>query len=653
MAKKSIDSRNLDLAFKPEDDFYRYACGGWIASHPMRGEYSRYGVFDFIAEKSRKQLKKLITTLSNNPDADIQGTIAQKVNTIYSQVLDKDRLNKEGINPIRHLIERIKSFQIEDFTGFIGWLHLGVADLFFGSGVTVDSKDSNRHIFGLTEAGLTLGDRDYYLEENDRNKTVLKAYKLYVKDMMSLAGFSTEEALRIFETVMKIEKQFAIHKHTREQRRDPNLRYNIFTLEDIKKRYNFLDWDIYFNSLGINPCNANITNPEFFDFLNNFIPTLSQREIIDYALYDTISGASGLLGQDFEKLNFRLFEKVMSGTKRRRPRWKKAMGLVNSIFGEAIGQLYVAKYFPPQNKLYMRGLVENLRISLASHIKEAEWMSTPTKKKALEKLKALSVKIGYPDKWKDYSEIIILPQASLWENVFNASQWFIKDNLSKLGKPVDKEEWHMYPQTVNAYYSPINNEICFPAGILQPPYFDIKADDALNYGAIGVVIGHEMTHGFDDQGRQFDKNGNLYNWWTKKDEKQFNSLADKLVAQFDKVEIADGVHANGRFTLGENIADQGGLRVALSAYLSVLKKGNTSDLSGFSPLQRFYLSYAGIWASSQREEEKLVRVKSDPHSLEDLRVNETLRNIREFFDAFDIKEGDKMYRSEKERVVIW
>lgn len=655
MKVKDSFQKYLNPSADPKKDFYEFANGAWIAAHPLKANRSRFGVFDLIADKARNRINRMIKTLGENPEAAVEGTIEQKINDIYQQVLDTERLDREGIAPIRHILQKIENSDLSDLTHEIVWLHHGLSDVFFGAGVTVDSKDSNSHIFGFTEVGLTLGDRDYYLEDSETNLKIRKEYERYVKEIMMLAGYSEEEATRIRNNVVALERQFAEDKHTREQRRDPNLRYNLFTVEEFKKRYTFIDWDAYFDYLKVRPGKMTVTNPEFLDFINDLLPALPERKIKDYFLYEVVSDASGLLGEDFEKLNFHLFSRVMSGVKRRQPRWKKAMGLANSMFGEAIGQLYVKKYFPEINKEYMKGLVENLRSALAVHIREAGWMGESTKEKALEKLSLLRVKIGYPDKWKDYSEIKIDGKKSLWENVFNASLWFIDDNLNKLDKPVDKDEWHMYPQTVNAYYSPINNEICFPAGILQPPYFNPKAPDALNYGAIGVVIGHEMTHGFDDQGHNFDKDGNLNPWWAPEDEERFKELSEKLVSQFDAVEIAPGVHANGRFTLGENIADQGGLRIALTAYLNSQKgkKTKKESMSDFTPLQQFYISYANVWASSEREEEKIARVKTDPHSLEENRVNVTLKNIEEFFKAFGIKRGDKMYRPKKDRVIIW
>ncbi|MDE6681855.1 MAG: M13 family metallopeptidase, partial [Muribaculaceae bacterium] len=481
----------------------------------------------------------------------------------------------------------------------------------------------------------------------------LKAYEIYVKRILELTGFPEEDRERIWKTLIRVETEFARHKMTREERRNPLLRYNMMSIEEIREKYPNIEWDRYFKGIGINEIDkANIVSTGFMTFLNDYLPTLSEREIKDLLILDIIESAGDSIGDEYYKASFE-FSKVMSGVEEMEPRWKRAMGVANSMFGEAVGKLYVEKYFPEENKRYMLNLVENLRKALGKHIDNLSWMSETTKEKAREKLATFTVKIGYPDKWKDYSEIDVDPALSFQENLLRASRWYAKDNYSKLNKPVDKEEWHMYPQTVNAYYNPTSNEICFPAGILQAPYFDVNADDALNYGGIGVVIGHEMTHGFDDSGRRFDKNGNLNEWWQEEDEKKFNELADKLVAQFDAVEVAPGVKANGRFTLGENIADQGGLRIAMTAYLDSRGNEQAEEIDGLSPLQRFYLSYSNVWADNIREAEILDRTQSDPHSLGRNRVNVTLRNLEPFFEAFDIKAGDKMYRPEEERVIIW
>ena len=653
LTKKGIDPKNLDLAVNPGVDFYEYACGGWIKEHPLPKEYSRYGQFDALREKARLQLKDLIIGLGDSEDAKIKGSISQKVSDLFNLGMDVERLNREGVKPLLPFIQKIENFRKEELTDYLAWIHNGLSSAFFNTGVSVDTKNSDIHIYSVGETGLGLGDRDYYLEKNETNSKIMEGYEKYVKRIMSLAGYSEEDAQRVWDTVIALETEIAKHKYTREQRRNPNLLYNVVSKDEFVKRYPSVDWQKYFDSFSVSPDRINVVHPDFMSFINDLIPRLSEREIKDYLLFELISDSTGLLGEQFEDADFEMYDKLMSGIEEKKPRWKRAMVIPNSMFGEAIGELYVRKYFPERNKEYMVNLVENLRKALGEHISRLEWMSEETKEKALDKLSSMTIKIGYPDKWKDYSELFIDPEKSYWENVYNASLWFIKDNISKLDKPVDKEEWHMYPQTVNAYYSPINNEICFPAAILQPPFFDIDADDALNYGAIGVVIGHEMTHGFDDQGRQFDKSGNLKNWWTAEDEKRFKELTEKLVDQFNAVEIAPGVHANGEYTLGENIADQGGLRVAFTAYNNLTEGTEKTEIGGFTPAQRFYLSYAGVWGGSIREEEKLVRTKSDPHSLEKNRVNETLKNITPFVEAFDIKEGQPMFRPENERVVIW
>lgn len=651
--KYGINKENLDSEVNPGEDFYMFACGGWKKNHPLKGEFARFGTFDMLRETAREQLKELILTLSENPDAKVPGTIAQKVADLYSMGMDEAKINETGNKPILPLLEKVETFRMEDLTDIISWMHLGIASPLFGTGVGPDAGNADVNIMHIGEAGLGLGDRDYYLEKNERNDEVMKAYQRYVKRVLELTGYDESVRNRVWETLIKVETDFARHKMTREERRDPLARYNIMGLEEIKNRYSNIEWDRYFKGIGVEGLEkANVISPKFMEFLNEYLPSLTEREIKDLLILDVITSAGGSIGDDYYEASFE-FSKVLSGVEEMEPRWKRAMGIANSMFGEAVGKLYVEKYFPEANKKYMLELVENLKKGLGKHIQNLSWMSESTKMKALEKLAAFKVKIGYPDKWKDYSEISIDPTLSYQENLLRASEWYAKDNYGKLKKPVDKEEWHMYPQTVNAYYNPTSNEICFPAGILQAPYFDVKADDALNYGAIGVVIGHEMTHGFDDSGRKFDKNGNLNEWWQEKDSEKFNRLADRLVEQFDSVEVAPGVHANGRYTLGENIADQGGLRVALTAYLDSRKEDEMQEIDGFSPLQRFYLSYANVWADNIRDEEVLDRTKSDPHSLGRNRVNVTLRNLAPFLEAFKIKEGEPMFRPEEERVIIW
>lgn len=644
----------IDTTIDPRNDFYDYACGGWQKSHPLKAEYSRYGVFDLIRDKSLIQIKELIENLENSPETAVSGSISQKINDIYRLGMDMDRRNKEGATPILPIVERIQNLSRDNLDETFAWLHRGAGGGFFGFGVGADPDDADMNILHVSECGLMLDDRDYYLEKNERNDEILKAYKDYVLKIMQLTGYSPEDAFRVWESVIEIETEIARHKKTREERRNPLLSYNKMSLEDFIQKYDAIDWKSVFEGAGLElPEGLNVISPAFIEFINSYIPSLELQKIKDYLVFTAIAEATGTLSEDYQKADFELYGRVMSGREEMKPLWKRVMGIPNSMFGEAVGQLYVEKYFPAESKTYMMNLVENLRNALKTHISNLDWMSEETKEKALIKLSDLKVKIGYPDKWKDYSEITIDPKKSFHANVLAASEWFIQDGYSKLGKPVDKDEWFMTPQTVNAYYHPTMNEICFPAAILQSPYFDKDAPEASNYGAIGVVIGHEMTHGFDDQGRRFDAAGNLNDWWTKEDEERFNSLTDKLVDQFDAIEVAPGVHANGRFTLGENIADQGGLRIALTAYGKALNIENPEENLTDEQLRDFYLAYASVWASNIRPEDILSRTKTDPHSLEKNRVNETLKNITPFSRAFNIKEGDKMYRLPKDRVVIW
>lgn len=653
-SKHGIEKANLDSDVDPKQDFYMYACGGWKKNNPLGAEFSRFGTFDQLRENARNQLKELILNLSDNPQSKIKGTNAQKVSDLYALGMNSARLNREGAAPLMPMLDKINSMKPEEFTSTLAWLHNGLGGSFFGTGVGADAKNADMNIMHIGEPGLGLGDRDYYLEQNETNGKIMAAYERYIKRMMELIGYDKKEQQRVWDNVISIETEIARNKKTREERRNPQLRYNMMTMDEILKSYPNIDWKAYFSALGLPEVDkANVSSVKYMEFINEYLPKLNQQQIKDLMTVDLVTSSSNLLSDDFQEANFEMFDRTMSGIEQMEPRWKRVMTIPNSMFGEAVGELYVAKYFPEENKTYMKQLVENLRKALGKHIDNLSWMSETTKAKAREKLATFTVKIGYPDKWKDYSGIQIDPSKSYLENVSEASKWYSQDNYQKLGKPVDKDEWHMTPQTVNAYYNPTTNEICFPAGILQVPYFDLTADDAQNYGAIGVVIGHEMTHGFDDSGRQFDKDGNMADWWQPEDTEKFTALADRLVAQFDAVEVAPGVNANGRFTLGENIADQGGLRVALTAYLDSMKGKELNDIDGLSPAQRFYLAYANVWANNIRDEEILSRTKTDPHSLGENRVNVTLRNLEPFFEAFGIKEGDKMFRPVSERVVIW
>ncbi|MBR5436606.1 MAG: M13 family metallopeptidase, partial [Muribaculaceae bacterium] len=582
-----------------------------------------------------------------------KGSAAQKVGDLYAMGLDSVRLNKEGAAPIKADLERIQKMKRADLTSTLAWMHSCIGSPFFGMGVEADLKDSNTNIMYWMQGGMGLGDRDYYINDDDHTFAIREAYKENIRKTAMLAGFNPIEAARIVKNTFELESRIAEAAMTRVELRDPAASYNIFTMDQLKKDYPAVDLNGLFSQLGLaNVKSLCVGQPKVMAVVNDIFANASLQQIRDYLTAHYIFGASSYLSDDFGEADFEL-NKVVSGAEQRPPRWKRALAIPNGYLGELVGQLYVEKYFPQSSKDKMLELVNNLKTALGQHISNVTWMSEATKAKALEKLAAFTVKIGFPDKWRDYSALTIDPTLSYWDNVKAANKFMHDINFADFGKPVDRSRWYMTPQTVNAYYSPLTNEICFPAGILQPPFFDPKADMAENYGAIGVVIGHEMTHGFDDQGRQFDKNGNMENWWTEEDATKFNALADKLVAQFDEIIVLGDTHANGRLTLGENIADQGGLRVAYTAYHNSLEGKEAPVIDGLTGDQRFYLAYANVWAANIRDAEILRRTQTDPHSLGRWRVNASLRNIQPFFNAFGIKEGDPMFRPEAERVIIW
>lgn len=646
---KGVDRNNLDESIAPQEDFYQYACGGWMKANPIKAEYSRFGTFDKLGESSREQVRSLIDNLDTKNATP--GSITQKIGDLYAMGLDSVRLNKEGAEPIMNDVKTINNTKRADIIDLMSNM-IGV-NAFFGTGVDADMMNSNMNTMYWQQGGLGLGDRDYYLENSENIVAVRDAYKKYLKTISALIGYSETEQNRFVENVMSIETALAKAAMTREELRNPMASYNPMTLDQITTQFPNVDLRRYFKNQGLNNVDIVVVGqPKSFAAVDSIMKNASEQELRDYITAGYVSTAASYLSDDFINAEFEL-SKAVSGVQQLQPRWKRALSVPNGMLGEAVGQLYVEKYFPQSSKDKMLELVNNLKIALGQHIDNLTWMSDATKAKAQEKLATFTVKIGFPDKWRDYSGITIDPKKSYWENIKAAIKFNVDFNLADYGKPVDRDRWYMPPQTVNAYYSPLTNEICFPAGILQAPFFNPDADDAENYGAIGVVIGHEMTHGFDDQGRQFDKDGNLKDWWTAEDAEAFNKLADQLVAQFDEIIVLGDTHANGRFTLGENIADQGGLRVAFTAYQNSLKGKERKDINGFTPEQRFYLSYANVWAANIRDEEILSRTKTDPHSLGRWRVNATLRNLQPFFDAFNVKEGDKMFRSVNDRVVIW
>ena len=649
-----VNRADMDLSVKPGDDFYEYAGGGWMKANPlsMHPEYSSYGVFNVIAEENENRLRDMFLELGKTQHKP--GTVNQKVADLYKMAMDSDRLNREGAQPLAADLANIKAFKKKDLTSFLADQHLKIGNPFFGVGVETDLKNSDMNVMWLSAGTSGLPDRDYYLNTDADSKKIQQAYKDFLVKMFTLAGYSKKDAKRASKTIYDIEYKFAQAKMDRAEARDYTKLYNIRTLDQLQADYPAINWKEYFNLMGTPTVDwVILTEPKVMAVANDLMTTLTEQQMRDYMAGILIKGASNYLSDDFGETSFDFYGRMLSGQKERRPRWKRALGFPNSLLGEAVGEIYVQKYFAHGSKEKMLKLINELRKSLAAHIAGLTWMSEQTKINALVKLNAFTVKIGYPDKWRDYSGLTVDPTKSLYENIKAASLYETRRNLDKMGKPVDKDEWGMTPQTVNAYYNPTTNEICFPAAILQPPFFDVEADDATNFGAIGVVIGHEMTHGFDDQGRMFDQYGNMTDWWTEEDSQKFQEAAEKLAEQFDQLIVVKDQHANGHLTLGENIADQGGLRIAYDAFKTTQQFREGKKIDGFTPAQRFYLSYGRIWADNMTEEAIFQQTKSDPHSIGRYRVNATLRNIDTFFDAFGIKAGDKMWLDPADRAIIW
>ena len=650
----AIDLTNLDTTVSPADDFYQYATGGWQKKNPLKPEFARYGSFDVLRENNEKRINELFSAMAKSQAE--QGSVEQKISDLYKMGLDSVRLNEEGLKVLAADLAAIDAISDgRSLATTLAQIHTTTGNPLFGVYVTSDLMNSSMNTLYISQSGLGMGNRDYYLDEEHASKR--EGYVAYLEKVFTLAGIDNAKAEA--EAVMAFEKKMAERFRSNVELRNVAAGYNPMSKGDFYARYKNFDWESYRTQLGLGEFEQIIVEqPEVIDLVNELVKTEPLSTLKSYLKANLLGSAAGYAGDELYAASFDFFSRQMTGVEEMKPRWKRAMAVPNSILSEAVGEIYVSKYFPSEDKVRMTELVKNLQVALGQHIEALEWMSDETKQKAQEKLSTFTVKIGYPDKWKDYSTLEIDPTLSYWENIKRASAWSTADNLQRLGKEVDRDEWFMSPQTVNAYYNPTTNEICFPAAILQPPFYNSTADDAVNYGAIGVVIGHEMTHGFDDQGRNFDKDGNMINWWTEADAEAFQKKSQVLIEQFNKIEVlpateeTPAVMADGALSLGENIADQGGLRVAFTALKNALGETTPEPIDGFTAEQRFYLAYAALWGQNIRDAEKARLTKIDVHSLGENRVNATLKNLQSFYDAFSITEG-KMFMPEEERVIIW
>ena len=649
-----IDPANLDTSVRPGDDFFQYAAGGWMKTHPLDSEHPENGAFVDLSEQNTLRIQELILQYAGTPQE--KGSLGQKIGSLYNLRMDSVRLNREGWTPIKPVLERIaaikdrKEYQL--VTAQID--RRGEETMMYGIGVGADMRNASMNIVSVGQGGLGLGTRDYYLNDDEQTVRVREAYKTYMKNLFQMVGNDSVTARKKMEAVMAIETRIAKASYSRVELRDISKNYHKMSYNQLVTDFPGIDWGNVFLATGFPAFDwVDVGQPEPIHEVEKILAEASLDDLKTYAEIKVISGATGVLSDDFRAEAFRL-SSVLSGVKQDRPRWKRAVSSVSGVLGEAIGKLYVEKYFPESSKKRMLELVHNLQKALAQRIDEATWMSAETKAKAKDKLSNFIVKIGYPDKWKDYSGLQVCDSLSLYENMGNISEFFLLDQLKrKVNKPVDKTEWLMTPQTINAYYMPTTNEICFPAAILQPPFFDPNADDAMNYGAIGGVIGHEMSHGFDDQGSQFDKTGNQNNWWTEADKKNFEQRTKVLEDAFGKFEAVPGKFINGKLTLGENIGDNGGLNIAFRAFQNAMKENPLQKADGFTPEQRFFLSWGRVWACNARPEYTEYIITVDPHSPNKARVNAALPHINAWYDAFGIKKGDKLFIPKKQRAQIW
>ena len=654
--KSGVVMTNLDTNVRPQDDFYEYACGGWMKNNPLPAAYSRYGSFDRLQEDNDKRINGILDELLKGTYA--KGTVEQKLSDFYKLAMDQKRRNKEGVKPVMPIINKMEAAKTkEELFDIQKELMLYGDQQFMYMGFGADEKNAKMNILNVYQGGLTLGQKEYYLDNDEATAKIREAYKQHIVRMFQLYGFKKGVAQQKMEQVMKLETALAKVSKSRTELRDVEANYNKMTLSDFEQKYPHVQLSQLAKAEGVDLKHIQemvVGQPDFVAGADQLIADMSVDEYRAYMEWGEIVSSANYLSDKVVAANFDFFGKTMRGRKENYPLWKRATGQVESQMGEALGRIYCERYFPASSKERMERLVKNLQLSLAERIMAQDWMETDTKLNALAKLSTFYVKIGFPNKWKDLSSLQIDPSKSFYENVLECNKFQTKRHIDeKAGKPVDNEEWFMTPQTVNAYYNPTTNEICFPAGILQYPFFDPTADDAFNYGAIGVVIGHEMTHGFDDQGRHYDKEGNMTDWWTESDGKNFEARTGKYADFFSNIKVLPDLNANGKLTLGENLADHGGLQVAYNAYKNATKDAPLKDIDGLTADQRFFIAYAGVWAGNITEAEIRNRTKSDPHSLGRWRVNGALPHVDMWYDAFGVKEGDAMFVPKEQRLSLW
>ena len=649
-----IDLKNLDTSVKPGDDFYHYAAGGWLKSHPLDAEHVQNGAFTDLYEQSQKRIQDIILDFASKPQK--QGTLGQKIGSLYNLLMDSVRLNREGWRPIKPTLDKIAAIKNrKEYQLVCAQLDRnGESTMMFGIGAGADQKDSEWNLVAVGQGGLGLGERDYYLSDDAQNKRVLEAYKQYLKKLFTLTGADEATAEKKTQAVIAIETEIAKASYDKVKQRDIDANYHKMTYSQLISDFPGIDWGNVFLASGFPAFDyVDVGQPEPIHAVERILAETPLDDLKTYAEAKVISGATSKLSDDFRKASFEL-RKAMVGSKQDQPRWKRAVAVVSDRLGEAIGKMYVERYFPESSKKRMLELVRNLQTALAQRIDEATWMGDATKAQAKDKLSNFIVKIGYPDKWKNYDGLQVNDSLSLYENLCNISRWATDDYIAKrVNKKVDKTLWQMTPQTINAYYDPSTNEICFPAAILQPPFFDPNADDAVNYGAIGGVIGHEMSHGFDDQGSQFDKYGNQRNWWTAQDKKNFDARTKVLADWFSSFDVLPGIKVNGKQTLGENIGDNGGLNISFRALQNSMKEHPLAVKDGFTPEQRFFLAWGRVWASNMTDEVVKYLLTVDVHSPNYARVNAALPMIDAWYKAFNVKKGDKMFVPKNKRAHVW